>query len=376
MGVATGFTAERMLQIEESSVTGGLVDTNGNLLLSTRGGEVIDAGNVKGDPGEPGDPGDPGAPGAAGADVGPAGMVVAFTGTTPPANWLLCQGQEVSRVTYASLYAVIGTKYGAGNGLTTFNLPDLRGRVVVGMNAGDSDFNVLGKWGGSKTASHNHALSEVGWARVVAGTNVDGLNTLAIDYVNLGGPTWTADARSSGALNMIASSINPAHGAILDGVTNSTTVTTMQPWMVFNYIIKATNGDTPSDSQLTQRVSALESLTGSLTNTGWVNVAYAAGYTLGTGEQLQYRVHKNVVYWRGGASGTYAAGVYQTVTAANAIPTYILPDMPALRGGAMGTAMRPCGFEINTGDKTLKFGSNGLATQPSWIAFTCAYPLP
>lgn len=62
------------------------------------------------------------------------GTVLPFAGTTAPTDWLLCFGQAVSRTTYANLFAAIGTTYGAGDGSTTFNLPDLRGRVAAGKD--------------------------------------------------------------------------------------------------------------------------------------------------------------------------------------------------------------------------------------------------
>jgi len=60
------------------------------------------------------------------------GFIVPYAGQTPPSGWLLCDGSPVSRTTYAGLFALIGTTYGAGDGSTTFNVPDLRGSVVVG----------------------------------------------------------------------------------------------------------------------------------------------------------------------------------------------------------------------------------------------------
>lgn len=65
---------------------------------------------------------------------GVTGVVFPFAGSTAPAGWLLCDGSAVSRATYATLFGVIGTTYGAGDGSTTFNLPDLRGRVVAGRD--------------------------------------------------------------------------------------------------------------------------------------------------------------------------------------------------------------------------------------------------
>ena len=62
------------------------------------------------------------------------GTIVAFAGGTAPAGWLLCNGAAVSRATYADLFAVIGTDYGLGNANTTFNLPDFRGRFMLGLD--------------------------------------------------------------------------------------------------------------------------------------------------------------------------------------------------------------------------------------------------
>lgn len=64
------------------------------------------------------------------------GLVLPFAGSASPVGWLLCQGQAVSRTTYAGLFEVIGITYGAGNGTTTFNVPDLRGEFVRGLDAG------------------------------------------------------------------------------------------------------------------------------------------------------------------------------------------------------------------------------------------------
>lgn len=64
----------------------------------------------------------------------PVGMVVPYAGNTAPNGWLLCSNVAVSRTTYSALFAVIGTTYGSGDGVTTFNLPDLRGRYVAGRD--------------------------------------------------------------------------------------------------------------------------------------------------------------------------------------------------------------------------------------------------
>lgn len=64
----------------------------------------------------------------------PSGMLAPFAGTSAPSGWFLCYGQAVSRTTYAALFTAIGTTYGTGDGSTTFNLPDLRGRTIAGVD--------------------------------------------------------------------------------------------------------------------------------------------------------------------------------------------------------------------------------------------------
>lgn len=60
------------------------------------------------------------------------GLIFPYAGSTAPAGFLLCDGSAVSRLTYADLFTLIGTTYGAGDGSTTFNVPDLRGSVIIG----------------------------------------------------------------------------------------------------------------------------------------------------------------------------------------------------------------------------------------------------
>jgi hypothetical protein len=59
----------------------------------------------------------------------PVGAIVPYAGIAVPTNWWSCEGQEVSRISYPQIFAVVGTRWGAGDGATTFNLPDLRGRT-------------------------------------------------------------------------------------------------------------------------------------------------------------------------------------------------------------------------------------------------------
>ena len=99
-------------------------------------------------------------------DIMPVGTILPYAGSTAPGGWLVCDGSAQLRAgAYADLFAAIGTTYGKGDNLNTFNIPDLRARVPVGKSA-DAEFNSLGKTGGEKThtlttaemPSHNHYL--------------------------------------------------------------------------------------------------------------------------------------------------------------------------------------------------------------------------
>lgn len=90
---------------------------------------------------------------------GVTGAITMWSTATAPDGWLLCNGGAVSRVDYETLFTVIGTTYGGGDGSTTFNLPNLKGRTPVGLDGGDGSFNSLGKTGGEKT--HTLTISEM-----------------------------------------------------------------------------------------------------------------------------------------------------------------------------------------------------------------------
>lgn len=135
--------------------------------------------------------------------VVPAGVVNDFAGATAPEGWLLCYGQAISRTTYADLFEAIGTVFGVGDGSTTFNIPDARGRVIAGQDdmggssanrltnpastTGGIDGDVLGGTGGLEThvltvaqlATHSHPFNVYG-AGGGGGTNVSqGIGGLA-----------------------------------------------------------------------------------------------------------------------------------------------------------------------------------------------------
>ncbi len=124
----------------------------------------------------------------------PTGTQVAYGGSTAPTGWLICDGSTISRTFYAKLFAVIGTSYGAGDGSTTFNLPNKKGRVSAGYDSANSKFNAIGKKLGEEThtltvaemPSHSHNLlgNEIGpnnkAETVPYGGSATGTNMVAI----------------------------------------------------------------------------------------------------------------------------------------------------------------------------------------------------
>jgi microcystin-dependent protein len=100
----------------------------------------------------------------------PVGTVISTALAATISGWLLCDGSNVSRTTYAGLFTAIGTTYGSGDGTTTFAVPNLKGRIPVGLDAAQTEFDTLGETGGAK--AHTHTNSNTGTA---------GAHTHAID---------------------------------------------------------------------------------------------------------------------------------------------------------------------------------------------------
>ena len=162
----------------------------------------------------------------------PVGAVVAYGSSTAPKGWLSCLGQEVYRGDYPDLFAIVGTTYGAGNGTTTFNLPNLSGRVVVGQGSGAGlTARSMGATGGAEThtlttgeiPSHSHTSNAVG--STLGLMTADGNNTaVGVDASAVEPNVYAAP---------VALSINDAGGG---GAHNN-----MQPFAVLNYIIRFGN---------------------------------------------------------------------------------------------------------------------------------------
>lgn len=175
---------------------------------------------------------------AAQALLVPSGAVMPFAGASVPTGWLLCAGQAVSRTTYASLFAVIGTTYGAGDG-STFGIPDLRGRAVFGldnMNGTDagrlSVANTLGISGGAQTKSGSTDSYTLTVTDIPAHTH-DANAVSGAAANNPTGPAVSADTGTSGT--RVVTKTTGGGGGHSHGITN---FDVMPPYMLMNHIIK------------------------------------------------------------------------------------------------------------------------------------------
>tara|TARA_R110002020_G_scaffold373030_1_gene584468 strand:- start:296 stop:1519 length:1224 start_codon:yes stop_codon:yes gene_type:complete len=169
----------------------------------------------------------------------PAGSLMPYAGSSAPTGYLLCYGQAVSRSTYAALFTAISTTYGSGDGSSTFNLPDLRGRVVAGQDdmggssanrltsqSGDASINgdTLGAAGGKE--NHTLAITEMAehshlppTTALQNGADVDGLS---------GAGTGVNSSRDAGPM------VNEDGSSVTGGSSHNN----VQPTIILNYIIK------------------------------------------------------------------------------------------------------------------------------------------
>ena len=172
-----------------------------------------------------------------GGETLPIGIILPFSDDTIPEGYMLCDGRAISRTTYSSLFSIIGTTYGAGDGSTTFNLPNLKGKVPVGYDSTDSNFDTLGETGGEKThtltleemPSHNHALYGALTGETKAITNT--------------GNDWAQTATGFSS------------NTYIDNAGGGQAHNNLQPYQVVNYIIKVSQ-TTATQAQVVDGYSA------------------------------------------------------------------------------------------------------------------------
>lgn len=184
--------------------------------------------------------------------ITPSGNVQLTARATAPSGWVLCDGASYLRTgAYANLFAAIGTTYGAVDG-THFNVPNLKGRVPVGVDASQTEFDALGETGGAKAVQlqasempvHNHTASVT-----TDGSHSHYITTYNDDYNDIGGsgttgPSFSKNNDSPGTTRTLSTNSTGAHTHTVTignaggtgGVTQSHN--NLQPYLAMNYIIK------------------------------------------------------------------------------------------------------------------------------------------
>jgi len=150
-----------------------------------------------------------------------------FAGTVIPSGWLACDGSAINRITYASLFAVIGTNWGVGDGSTTFNIPDCRRRTGVGV--GGSGSGILGNTVGSVGGEENHVLT----ISELATHNHPGNATISV--TTIGGGAGTAGTIGRGSGFGATDVIDPV---ATNNIGSNTGHNTIQPSYVVTKLIK------------------------------------------------------------------------------------------------------------------------------------------
>lgn len=176
----------------------------------------------------------------------PTAAILPYAGAAAPTGYLLCFGQAVSRTTYAALFAALSTTYGAGDGSTTFNIPDIRGRVIAGQDdmggtsanrltglSGGVDGDVLGGSGGAE--SHLLLTAEMPAHQHLIANNSTGIAALTpTNYLN-DSASYTSDMNMrytlAGSANVPVNGLTSSTGG--GGAHNN-----VQPTIILNYIIK------------------------------------------------------------------------------------------------------------------------------------------
>lgn len=167
-----------------------------------------------------------------------SGEIRMYGGSSAPTEWLLCDGSAVSRTTYATLFAVIGTSYGVGDNSTTFNLPDLRDKFPIGI----SGSKAIGSTGGSATHTHSFTTASSGSHSHTVNSHAHALLDGNIAVSQAGGSSNPSGFSGGHMAVTNANTTSSSPGTDAQGshthTGTSDTTSTLPSYQALNYIIK------------------------------------------------------------------------------------------------------------------------------------------
>src|SRR5210317_1537346 len=217
---------------------------------------------------------------AGGAEIIPAGTIVAYGSATLPANagWLKCDDSAVSRTTYARLFAVIGTTYGAGNGSTTFNVPDFRDRVPLGLGTNNSSLGAETTGAAASAVMASATKSGVNTGASNTGTSNTGTGNTGTGNTGTGN-TGTGSSTGSAGANTVASNTGNAGANTVASNTGGAGATTVGYNAINNVNVKTGTGNTGTGNTGTGNTGTGSTGTGSTgaSDTGNQNAAITTG---------------------------------------------------------------------------------------------------
>ena len=257
----------------------------------------------------------PVAPPLAIGGIAPVGTITMWPLENPPIGWLTCFGQAVSRITYPDLFSVIGTTYGAGDGSTTFNLPNFIGKFPLGARAASTP--TIGDTGGTwdhahsqpththtgpshqhtvtQSATHNHGNIGGATTNVVSGT---GQRT----YTHgAGGERHTHEVPGDGVHDHGGNTGNAGTGAT-GASGNDATGTANPPYLGIKFIIKATPGGADSGE----------------TSIAWADITGKPSSFMPIAQPLDWLTDVDTALAAEGRVLTYVAGTWKPVDPAGA----------------------------------------------------------
>ena len=190
----------------------------------------------------------------------PSGSIITYGGSSAPTGWLICDGSAISRSTYATLFGILSTTYGVGDGSSTFNIPDIRGRVPAGKESSASRLTsgvsgltstTLGNTGGAEGVTltsaqsgivgHTHGLTMNAHTHTFTGNahshTVNGVvgSGLGAGVVAGGGSVTTSSVTATGTNSTVTTT---GTIAAVNAANASAAHLNVQPTIILNYIIK------------------------------------------------------------------------------------------------------------------------------------------